>query len=90
MNTVRLFVTAPDDLSVLNQYDDWLTTLVTHEYTHILHADHITGVAAIVNLIIGKQWAPNQMQPRWLLEGLAVYEESLHTHGGRLRSARRT
>jgi hypothetical protein len=87
LNTVRLFVTAPDDLSVLNQYDDWLTTLVTHEYTHILHADHITGVAAIVNLVIGKQWAPNQMQPRWLLEGLAVYEESLHTHGGRLRSA---
>lgn len=86
-NTVRLFVTAPDDLSVLNQYDDWLTTLVTHEYTHILHTDHITGVAAIVNVLIGKQWAPNQIQPRWLLEGLATYEESLHTHGGRLRSS---
>ncbi len=87
LNTVRLFVTAPDDLSVLNQHDDWLSTLVTHEYTHILHTDQISGVAAIVNAIVGKQWAPNQVQPRWILEGLATYEESLHTHGGRLRSS---
>jgi hypothetical protein len=86
LNTVRLFVTAPDDLSVLGQYDDWLSTLVLHEYTHILHADHISGIASIVNAIVGKQWAPNQVQPRWILEGLAVYEESIRTHGGRLRS----
>lgn len=87
LNTIRLYVTAPDDLSVLNQYDDWLSTLVTHEYTHILHTDNITGVPAIIDAIIGKQWAPNQVQPRWILEGLATYEESLHTHGGRLRSS---
>lgn len=87
LNTVRLFVTAPDDLSVLHQYDDWLATLVTHEYTHILHADNISGVAAILNAVAGKQWAPNQIQPRFILEGLATYEESLHTHGGRLRAS---
>jgi len=87
MNTVRLYVTAPDDLSVLNQYDDWLTTLVTHEYSHILHTDNISGVAAILNAVAGKQWAPNQVQPRFILEGLATYEESLRTGGGRLRSS---
>lgn len=86
-NTLQLFVTAPEDLSVLEQYDDWLETLVTHEYAHILHTDRISGVPAIVNAIIGKQWAPNQVQPRFILEGLAVFEESLHTRGGRLRSA---
>lgn len=86
-NTINLFVTAPDDLSVLNQYDDWISTLVTHEFTHVLHADNITGLAAIVNTVLGKQWSPNQVQPRFILEGLAVYEESLHTRGGRLRSA---
>ena len=86
-NTLRLFVTAPSDLSVLEQYDDWFETLVTHEYTHILHTDHISGLPAIVDAIIGKQWAPNQVQPRFILEGLAVFEESLHTRGGRLRSA---
>jgi len=86
-NTVRLFVTAPDDLSPLNDYDDWLLELVTHEYTHILHTDHITGLPAIYNAIVGKTYSPNQMQPRWILEGLAVVEESRFTSGGRIRSS---
>lgn len=86
-NTVRLFVTAPDDLSPLNDYDDWQLELITHEYTHILHTDHITGVPAVYNAIVGKQFSPNQMQPRWLLEGLAVVMESRYTTAGRNRSS---
>jgi len=86
-NTVRLFVTAPDDLSPLNDYDDWQLELITHEYTHILHTDHITGIPAIYNAIVGKQYSPNQMQPRWLLEGLAVLLETRYTTGGRNRSS---
>ena len=85
-NTIRLFVTAPDDMSALGDYDDWYLELVSHEYTHILHTDHITGVPAIVNAIVGRTIVPNQSQPRWLLEGLAVVEESRHTTGGRIRS----
>lgn len=86
-NTVRLFLTAPDDLSPLNQHDDWLTTLVTHEFTHILHTDNISGLPAIVNAVLGRQWAPNHIQARFILEGIATYEESLRTRGGRLRSS---
>lgn len=86
-NTVRLYATAPEDLSTLGDYDDWLLTLIVHEQTHILHIDNISGVPAIVNAILGKTYAPNQIQPRWLIEGLAVVEESHNTSGGRLRSA---
>ncbi len=84
---VRLFVTAPDDMSPLGDYDDWYLELVSHEYTHILHTDNITGVPAIINAVMGRTLVPNQSQPRWLLEGLAVIEESRHTTGGRLRSS---
>jgi hypothetical protein len=86
-NAVRLLITAPDDMSPLGDVDDWYLELVTHEYTHILHTDHIRGIPAIINAVLGKTFAPNQVQPRWLLEGLAVYHESKNTSGGRLRSS---
>jgi Tol biopolymer transport system component len=86
-DAVHLNITAPDDMSPLGDVDDWYLELVTHEYTHILHTDHIEGIPALVNKILGKTFAPNQVQPHWLLEGLAVFEESARTSGGRLRSS---
>ncbi|MEP7050212.1 MAG: hypothetical protein ABJB12_07665 [Pseudomonadota bacterium] len=85
-NTVRLFATAPDDMSPLGDYDNWINELVTHEYTHILQIDNTSGLPALGNAILGKTFAPNQAQPRWILEGLAVVMESSHTSGGRLKS----
>ncbi len=85
-NQVQLFATAPDDLSVLNDFDDWMSILVTHEHTHILHLDTIGGIPSVINEIFGKVWAPNVLQPRWLIEGIATYFESSLTSGGRLRS----
>lgn len=86
-NTVRLFVTAPEDMSPLADYDDWQLELITHEYTHILHIDNISGLPALINAVLGKVMAPNQSQPRWILEGLAVAMESEHTSAGRLKSS---
>lgn len=83
---VRIFVTSPDDMSPLADYDDWLTELITHEYTHILQVDNVSGLPALGNAILGKTFLPNQAQPRWILEGLAVAMESRHTTAGRLRS----
>src|SRR4051812_5130715 len=86
-NTVQLYVTSPDDFSPLNDYDDWYLGLITHEYTHILHVDNISGPAKILNSILGKTYSPNQAQPRWIIEGLAVLSETGFTSGGRLRSS---
>ncbi|MEI9937166.1 MAG: hypothetical protein WDO69_08060 [Pseudomonadota bacterium] len=86
-NVVRLFATAPDDMSPLGDYDNWINELITHEYTHILQIDNTSGLPAIGNAILGKTFAPNNAQPRWILEGLAVVMESEHTSGGRLRSS---
>ena len=86
-NAITLYVTAPSDLSPLGDVDDWYQELVTHEYTHILHTDHIGGLPAVINAVVGKAYAPNQAQAKWILEGLAVFMESEHTSGGRLRSS---
>jgi hypothetical protein len=85
-DTVRLFATGPDDMSPLADYDNWINELITHEYTHILQIDNTSGLPAIGNALLGKTFSPNQAQPRWILEGLAVVMESEHTSGGRLRS----
>jgi Tol biopolymer transport system component len=85
-NTMHLFVTPPGDLSPLGDYDDWLTELVSHELTHVLHLDHVWGLPAVVNTIFGKVLTPAQYYPRWFLEGLAVVQESRRTSAGRLRS----
>jgi hypothetical protein len=86
-DAIRLYVTAPEDLSSLGDYDDWMTTLVTHEQTHVFHIDTYGGIPALINGIIGKLLVPNQNQPHWILEGLAVAMESEFTGGGRIRSS---
>lgn len=85
-NTIRLYATAPEDLSPLGDYDDWMTAIVFHENTHIVHLDQVSGIATLLNALLGKVYTPNAIAPRWFLEGLAVYEETSQTAGGRLRS----
>lgn len=86
-NQITLFATAPIAGSVLADHDDWLYGLFAHEYTHILHLDTIGGLPALYNKVFGKIWAPNQTMPRWIIEGIATYEESKRSSSGRTRSS---
>jgi hypothetical protein len=85
-NAITLFATAPTGPASLNDHDDWLYGLVAHEYSHILHLDTIVGLPYAYNKVFGKTWSPNQVMPRWIIEGLATYEESKRSAGGRTRS----
>ena len=85
-------LTAPNSMSVLESYDDWLDILLTHEYTHVVHLDTVHGIPRLVNAVLGfgvlgKVWSPNIIQPRWMVEGLASYQESRLGSQGRKRSA---
>ena len=68
-NSVRLLVSAPDDMSPLADYDDWYDELVTHEYTHVLHLDNAAGVPAILNAIFGKLYTPERLAAALLDRG---------------------
>lgn len=90
--SIQIFANSPDDRAELNDYDDWLFDLVLHEYTHILHIGTIRSwchkaVNAVFGLGFNTVFAINQAQPRWIIEGLAVLEETHRTSAGRLRNS---
>ena len=85
-NFITIYGKPPTPENNLGYYDDWLRVLVYHEYVHILHLDTNHGLSQWVNRVIGKQFHPNAVSPRWLIEGIAVYLESVRTGRGRVDS----
>ncbi len=89
---INAYATAPEALSVLEAYDDWIDILISHELTHVVHLDTVHGLSRLANAllgfgVLGKVTAPNILQPRWVVEGLATMEESNLSSQGRRRSA---
>ena len=88
-NRIVLFAHPPTDASGLRNYADWNALVVTHELTHIFHLDRSRGIWRVGQAIFGRNplLFPNLYEPRWVLEGLAVYYESRLTGVGRLESS---
>ena len=86
VNTIVIFVTAPNESSVLSQYENWNDALLTHEFTHTLHLDTIEGLPKLLRLALGRVVNVHRTSPGWMIEGLATLQETRHTSGGRGRS----
>ncbi len=78
---IHLQAVPPDSLSELNDYADWVGSLVAHEYAHVLHLDTVEGLPAFLNAVFGKVLVPNGFTPAWLTEGIAVLHEAPPGHG---------
>ncbi|MBI3593968.1 MAG: PD40 domain-containing protein [Nitrospirae bacterium] len=86
-NAIYIGLTPPfgSPVPFLVGYDNWLKEVIAHEYVHVLHLDMHEGVSTIIRKIFGREpfpvlvfngAFPNLIQPDWLIEGLATYEES--------------
>jgi Tol biopolymer transport system component len=84
---IRLYATAPTVESSLQSHDHWLRALFVHEYAHIVHLNIRGHFPDFFNNIFGDIYLPNQMSPRWFIEGLAVLIETHQTSSGRIRSS---
>lgn len=82
-NQIRLFLSPPDGDTGLEYYDDWLNYLILHELTHVLHLDMAYGWPAALRRVFGRLplTMPHQFNPLFLIEGLAVYQETHHEQG---------
>ena len=85
-NAITIFVTGPQEDSTLGLYEDWLTGIQTHEYTHTLHIDTNHGVARAARWVVGRISSTNRLSPGWMVEGMATFQETRHTRGGRGRT----
>ena len=72
--------------SSLADYTNWVELLAIHELTHLVANDTTTGAYKFLRSIFGSVVKPNGLQPPWLVEGLAVYEETRLTRSGRGRA----
>lgn len=75
-NTIRLYAVPPSSSSELNAHRDWLSTLVFHEYVHVLHLDNVGGLPGFLDAIFGRILFPNGFEPGWMVEGIAVHHEA--------------
>ncbi len=67
-------------------YDDWLRTLLVHEYAHIIQMDMTRGITVGLRRVFGRAVLANALMPIWSLEGYAQYYETRLTDFGRLTS----
>ncbi|MEW6096226.1 MAG: BamA/TamA family outer membrane protein [bacterium] len=84
-NAIYISPTQPHPYSCLGRYEDWLELVITHEYTHVLYIDMARGPTRIWKAILGRTIFPNYLQPLWLIEGYATFEETNLTNAGRGR-----
>lgn len=77
-NHTVLYLAPPTSINTLEDFDDWLTTLIVHEYTHIVHLDKSAGSPEYLRNIFGRFMFlfPNVFQPAWVLEGIATHKET--------------
>jgi Tol biopolymer transport system component len=80
---IRLSLTAPTAKSFDMKFKSWLKMVITHEYTHLAHFEMTSGLTTALRALFGQILTPNALQPIWSTEGLAVYNETKFTTGGR-------
>lgn len=84
-NTITIVPSPPHEFKTND--DNWVRTLILHEYSHILQLGQRRGVFDFLSHIFGQVVLPNTLLPTWTVEGYAVYNETRFSDFGRLRSA---
>ncbi|MFM2161779.1 MAG: hypothetical protein RLZZ383_1291, partial [Pseudomonadota bacterium] len=85
-NAITIFVTGPTEDSTLSLYEDWTDAIFTHELTHVLHLESAHGIVRAAQAVVGRIASTNSVSPWWMVEGLATFQETRHTAGGRGRN----
>ncbi|MFN3267216.1 MAG: hypothetical protein ACK41E_10325, partial [Deinococcales bacterium] len=86
---IRVYATFPRPTDIGAQWQDAMHALVAHEFTHVAHLttrdDLRQNLRSIFGAVPGLLEA--RVPPAWLVEGWAIYVESMLTSGGRVQDS---
>jgi hypothetical protein len=84
--TIRLAAAWPATSDLIGNTDDWLRSVLIHEYAHLVQLERTRGWATVARTILGRHPVsfPNIFLPLWQIEGYATLWESRLTGAGRL------
>ena len=85
---VQIRAVAPRGNDEFGNYEGWLRYVLTHELAHVVHLDEARGLLRAGRKVFGRApfLFPNAATPKWMVEGLATYEETESTAFGRGRN----
>jgi Tol biopolymer transport system component len=85
---VNIRAVAPNGADDFGNLESWLRLVLTHELAHVVHLEPARGVVGFARKLLGRApyLFPNVFTPTWMIEGLAVYEETEGTAFGRGRN----
>jgi len=85
---VNIRAVSPNGADDFGNLEGWLPLVLTHELAHIVHLEPARGVPGFARKLLGRApyLFPNIFTPTWMIEGLAVYEETEKTTFGRGRN----
>ena len=85
-NLITVHPLSYSSLGSLEEDENWVRLLAYHELTHIIANDSTSGIFKFFRTFFGSSAKVNQYQPTWMIEGLAVYEETKNSTSGRGRA----
>jgi len=86
MQLMVLYLAPPHPEDRLDYYDDYLRMLITHEMTHAVHTDANRAIPAAIRTVFGRVQNLGHVYPFFMIEGIAVHEETALGTRGRGRS----
>lgn len=101
-NFIYIYPVPPMADTSIGQFEDWLRSLVFHEYAHIVTLDAVRGYAKGMRGVFGRAYPgadalsatlflaaapPNIFLPTWWIEGIATWAETQYAASGRGKSS---
>ena len=85
---VTVHAVAPAGSDSFGNHEGWLRLVLSHELAHIVHLEEARGIWRAGRKVLGRApfLFPNTLAMSWMIEGLAVYEETELTAFGRGRN----